>query len=68
MAVIASLESIDLIGKRRDGGVDLVIVTRDAIDGSESTQKLIMQKIAHYLDFVESLDFDKDSDKGAKAK
>jgi hypothetical protein len=57
MDPIAEVASIDIIGKRKDGGADLVILTSGPLDGSENTQRLLIQKLATYLDFAGSPEF-----------
>jgi hypothetical protein len=42
-------DSIDLAGKRQDGGVDLVIVASQPIDDSPETLESIRQKVGTYL-------------------
>jgi hypothetical protein len=46
---IQSLDSIDVIGKRNDGGVDLVIVASQPIDDSSETLEAVRRKIRNYL-------------------
>src|SRR5262245_48133852 len=46
---IQSLDSIDITGKRHDGGVDLVIVASQPIDGSPQTLESIRRKVGTYL-------------------
>ena len=46
---IQNLDSVDLTGKRRDGGVDLFIVSSSHLDGSLPTQQLIKDKLETYL-------------------
>jgi hypothetical protein len=46
---IQELDSVDLTGKRRDGGVDLVIVASQPIDDSAETLESIRHKIRTYL-------------------
>ena len=54
---IQDLESVDLIGKRKDGGVDLTIVASQPLDGSADTLAAIRQKIAYYLDVIDLAEF-----------
>lgn len=46
---IQSLDSIDITGKRHDGGVDLAIVASQPIDGSPETLTSIRRKVGTYL-------------------
>ena len=55
--MIQDPDSIDLMGQRRDGGVDLVIVSSGALDESPETQKLLLDKIEAYLRYINSPDF-----------
>ena len=54
---IQELDSIDLTGKRRDGGVDLIIVASQPIDDSAKTLKSIRHKVQTYLTVVELEEF-----------
>lgn len=54
---IQELESVDLTGKRRDGGVDLLIVVSQPLDGSADTLAAIRQKVAYYLDVIDLPEF-----------
>ncbi len=54
---IQNPESIDILGKRRDGGVDLVIVSSSHLDGSPETQKLLLDKIESYLEQINGEEF-----------
>jgi hypothetical protein len=46
---IQELDSIDITGKRSDGGVDLVIIASQPIDDSPQTLESIRQKVQTYL-------------------
>jgi hypothetical protein len=46
---IQNLDSIDLIGARKEGGVDLFIVASSHLDSSVATQQLIKEKLETYL-------------------
>ena len=52
--------SIDIIGKRVDGGIDLVIIVPDGLENSEVTQTQLLDKIENYLKYVNSEEFKKD--------
>ncbi|MBO0758551.1 MAG: hypothetical protein J2P54_22095 [Bradyrhizobiaceae bacterium] len=54
---IQNLDSIDIIGKRRDGGVDLAIVASQPIDDSAQTLECIRYKVATYLEAIGWEDF-----------
>jgi hypothetical protein len=49
---IQELDSIDITGKRLDGGVDLVIVGSQPIDNSPETLDSIRQKVQTYLTVI----------------
>lgn len=51
---IQALDSIDLIGQRHDGGVDLAIVDSNPADASPETRELLRRKIAGYLQAINS--------------
>ncbi len=49
--------SVDVTGKRRDGGVDLIIVVSQPLDGSADTLEAIRAKVAYYLEVIELPEF-----------
>ena len=49
---IQALDSVDITGKRRDGGVDLVIVASQPIDDSPETLESIRGKVRTYLTLI----------------
>jgi hypothetical protein len=57
VAPIQELESIDLVGRRRDGGVDLIIVASQPLDDATKTLGSIRQKVAYYLEVMDHPDF-----------
>lgn len=52
--------SIDLMAERKDGGIDLFIISSGEIDSSEQTQKLLLNKVEKYLGYINSKDFKQD--------
>ena len=46
---IGNLDSIDVVGVRLDGGLDLVISCASRLDGSEGTLRDLRTKISNYL-------------------
>jgi|SRR5688572_14512035 len=46
---IQNIDNLDIVGKRKDGGVDLVIVASSKLDGSPEHQRLLLAKIESYL-------------------
>jgi hypothetical protein len=51
---IANVGAIDIHAKRKDGGVDLFIVASGPLDGSPAILKLLLDKLADYLEFIKS--------------
>lgn len=41
--------SIDIMAKRKDGGLELFIVSSGSMDASEETQKLLLNKVEKLL-------------------
>jgi len=54
---IQELDSIDLVGKRDDGGLDLVICVSQPLDDDPDTLDRIRRKITTYLDTIELDEF-----------
>ena len=54
---IQDLEGVDIIGKRKDGGVDLAIAVSQPLDGSAETLDAIRQKIGYYLGVIDLPEF-----------
>ena len=52
-----SLDSIDILGHRKDGGVDLVIVVSAFLDDTPEHEYLLKQKIQNYVDGIFSDEF-----------
>src|SRR4051812_36864401 len=46
---IQNLDSVDLTGQRKNGGVDLLIISSSHLDGSLSTQQLVKDKLETYI-------------------
>jgi len=57
---IQDVESVDLTGKRSDGGVDLLIIASQPLDDAADTLNCIRCKIAYYLDVIDLPDFQAD--------
>jgi hypothetical protein len=57
---IQELDSVDLVARRRDGGVDLVIVASQPLDDSPDTLKCIRQKVQTYLAVIGLKEFQKE--------
>ena len=54
---IQDFENVDITGKRRDGGVDLVIVASQPLDDAPDTLSSIRRKVAYYLDVIDLAEF-----------
>lgn len=52
--------SIDIIGKIVDGGIDLVIIVPDVLEDSEELQSQLLDKIENYLNYIKGAEFKKD--------
>jgi hypothetical protein len=48
-APIHDLDSFDVVGQRKDGGVDLVVSCSGPLDASKVTIGLLNQKVSNYL-------------------
>jgi hypothetical protein len=57
---IQDLESVDLCGKRWDGGVDLAIIASQPLDDSADTLNRIRRKVVYYLDVIDLPEFQAD--------
>jgi Family of unknown function (DUF6572) len=51
---IQEVDSIDIVGKRRDGGVDLLIVTSSHLTADPEIVALLQEKVQTYIDVIES--------------
>ncbi|MEZ6142333.1 MAG: DUF6572 domain-containing protein [Zavarzinella sp.] len=56
-APIQNIDQIDIVGKRKDGGVDLVIVASSPVTASPEHQQLLLDKIQSYLEQCNSPGF-----------
>lgn len=54
---IQSVDTIDITGRRDDGGVDLIIVASQPIDDSPETLESIRQKVQTYLAVIHTEEF-----------
>ncbi|MHC9538367.1 MAG: DUF6572 domain-containing protein [Vulcanimicrobiota bacterium] len=57
---IKDLLTIDMIGRRKDGGVDLGIIVSGRLTGSREDQQLLMDKVESYLKAIKSEKFQRD--------
>ena len=51
-------ESIDLIGKRKDGGVDVLVVVAHALDLSDKTREVLTAKLRNCCKYIVSAEFE----------
>lgn len=58
--MIENLDCIDILGDRTDGGVDLFIISSDRLDDSAETQTSLLDKVEHYLGYINSNEFKTD--------
>ena len=49
---IQNLDSIDIYGERKDGGVDMVIVASSRLIDTPRNQELLRQKVQAYTDAI----------------
>ena len=54
---IQNLDEIDVLGKRKDGGVDLVIIVSSELQDTEHHRNLFMNKLQNYINEVKSDEF-----------
>ena len=54
---IQNLAAFDILGVRKDGGVDAAIVAATAIDGSAETLKALATKVRNYIVELTSVKF-----------
>jgi hypothetical protein len=67
-APIQNIDANDIVGVRKDGGVDLVIVASSRLDGSPETQQLVLDKLESYLQQLNSSEFQKEFGPSASGK
>ena len=46
---IQNLDRIDIVGVRKDGGLDLAIIVKGPLDGTDETLHQLAQKVRNYL-------------------
>lgn len=57
---IAQVDALDVIGKRIDGGADLVIIAGSWVDGDLRSQRRLLAKLENYLGFIMSEEFSRE--------
>lgn len=55
--MVENPQHIDILGMRKDGGADLVIVSPGPLDESPQGQALLLDKVETYLKYIRSEDF-----------
>lgn len=58
--MIKNADSLDIAGVRKDGGVDLVMVSKGKWKETPKVQTLLLDKTENYLRYALSKDFQKD--------
>ncbi|MBI2805405.1 MAG: hypothetical protein HYX68_10550 [Planctomycetes bacterium] len=54
---VGAWDNLDIITKRKNGGVDLLIVTARQLDSSPQTIDVLERKFRNYCQYVKSSDF-----------
>lgn len=49
--------NVDIMSRGKDGAIDLVMVSYEHLDKSPSTQKMLIEKLEGYLEFIHSAKF-----------
>lgn len=55
--MIYDANAVDIMGERRDGGIDMFIISSGPMDAEPETQKLLLDKVENYLSYVMSGEF-----------
>lgn len=58
--MIYDVNTLDIIGERKDGGIELYIISSGEIDDTPKTQTLLLDKIQNYLNYIGSNQFKED--------
>ena len=58
--MVYDVNSIDIIGERNDGGIDLFIISSGKFEDSVEQQTLLLDKIENYLVYLRGTEFTKD--------
>jgi hypothetical protein len=58
--MIYDVDKLDIMAERKDGGVELYIVSTGPLDDSQNTQTLLLDKIQNYLSYINSDEFKKE--------
>ncbi len=54
---VPSVEKLDLIAARRDGGAHLVIIVSGPLQADERSQRRLLTKLNNYVEFIHSDEF-----------
>ena len=54
---IKNLNEIDVLGKRKNGGVDLVIIISSELEDTDDHHSLFIQKLQNYVNEMRSIEF-----------
>ncbi len=54
---LTDVDTVDVVGVRKDGGLDLVISVSDVLDDSEATLQLLQGKLQNYISAADNLSF-----------
>ncbi|NLP34300.1 MAG: hypothetical protein GX359_03795 [Clostridiales bacterium] len=58
--MIYDVDKLDIMAARKDGGVELYIISSGILDDSPNTQTLLLDKIQNYLGYINSNKFKKE--------
>ena len=50
--MIYDANTLDIIGERKDGGLELYIISSGEMDDSPESQSLLLDKVQNYLGYV----------------
>jgi len=51
---IPSLNSLDIVAMKKEGGADLIVIIADPLDGGEFSQNRLLTKLQNYFGFINS--------------
>ena len=53
-------EKVDIIAVRKDGGIELLIISTGKFDDSKEQQDLLLTKVNNYIEYLNSNEFNED--------
>lgn len=53
-------DSVDIIAVRKDGGIELLIISTGKFDDSKEQQDLLLTKVNNYIEYLNSNEFNED--------